>query len=63
VAGNLDPFGLELNHCADPDGAAQALAALETLTVLAGVIDDLGPVSRRAIRAKLRGTRRSPYLT
>jgi hypothetical protein len=56
-------IGLELYDGADPDGAAQALAALEILTVLAGVIDDLGPVSRRAIRAKLRGTRRSPSPT
>jgi AcrR family transcriptional regulator len=56
-------IGLELYERADLDGATKALAALESLAVLAGVLDDLGPVARRAIRAKLRGTRRSPSPT
>lgn len=47
-------IGLELYDGVDPDGAADALAALEQLTVLAEVVDDLGPLARRALRAKLR---------
>ena len=38
----------------DPDGAVAALEAVERVTVLAEVVDDLGPVARRTLRAKLR---------
>ena len=47
-------IGLELYDGVDPDGAAAALAALERLGVLLEVVDDLGPVARRAVRARLR---------
>ncbi|WP_336204059.1 TetR/AcrR family transcriptional regulator [Nonomuraea sp. LPB2021202275-12-8] len=48
-------IGLELFEGADPAGARAALDALERLALLTEVIDDLGPVARRALRAKLRG--------
>jgi AcrR family transcriptional regulator len=47
-------IGLELYEGVDPDGATAALAALERLGVLVEVVDDLGPVARRAVRARLR---------
>jgi AcrR family transcriptional regulator len=47
-------IGLELYEGVDPDGARSALAALEQLGVLIEVVDDLGPVARRAVRARLR---------
>ncbi|MEV4639790.1 TetR family transcriptional regulator [Actinoplanes sp. NPDC049548] len=50
--------GLELFEGVDEPAAASAFLALERLAVLAEVVDDLGPVARRALRAKLR-TRRS----
>ncbi|SCG48307.1 TetR/AcrR family transcriptional regulator [Micromonospora coxensis] len=46
--------GLELFEGVDPAGAHDALAALERLAVLVEVLDDLGPLARRALRAKLR---------
>jgi AcrR family transcriptional regulator len=46
-------IGLELYEGVDPDAAASALAALGQLAVLVEVVDDLGPVARRALRAKL----------
>ncbi|GAA2581077.1 TetR family transcriptional regulator [Winogradskya consettensis] len=46
--------GLELFEGVDPDGAAQAFTALEQLAVLAEVVDDLGPVARRALKMRLR---------
>ena len=45
--------GLELYEAADPRGAQAALTAIEQLAVLLEVMDDLGPVARRALRAKL----------
>jgi ribosomal protein S11 len=42
----------------DADGAHAALAALERLGVLVEAVDDLGPVARRAVRARLRRTGR-----
>jgi AcrR family transcriptional regulator len=45
--------GLELYQAADPAGAQHALTAIEQLAVLLEVVDDLGPVARRALRAKL----------
>lgn len=52
-------IGLELFEGVDPDAAASALDALERLGVLVEVVDDLGAVGRRAMRAKMR-TRRGP---
>lgn len=48
-------IGLELYEGVDAAGAASALDALDRLAVLVEVVDDLGPVARRALRAKLRG--------
>ncbi len=47
-------IGLELYEGVDPQGAGAALAALEQLGVLVEAVDDLGPVARRAVRARLR---------
>jgi AcrR family transcriptional regulator len=47
-------IGLELYEGVDPDGAEQALSALETLGILVEAMDDLGPIPRRALRAKLK---------
>jgi len=47
-------IGLELFEGVDPVGAIAALNSLEQLAVLVEVIEDLGPVARRALRAKLR---------
>lgn len=47
-------LGLELYDGVDPAGAASALAALERFGVLLEAVDDLGPVARRAVRARLR---------
>jgi AcrR family transcriptional regulator len=49
-------IGLELYEQVDPDGAQAALDALDRLAVLVEMIDDLGPVARRAVRGKLRKT-------
>jgi AcrR family transcriptional regulator len=46
-------IGLELYEGIDPEGAALALGALEQLGVLVDVMDDLGPLARRAVRAKI----------
>jgi AcrR family transcriptional regulator len=45
--------GLELYEGVDPAGAGHALDALEQLGVLFEVVDGLGVVSRRALRAKI----------
>lgn len=47
-------IGLELYEGVDPAGARSALDALDRLAVLMEVVDDLGPVARRALRGKLR---------
>ncbi len=52
-------IGLELYEGVDPAGARSALDALDRLAVLMEVVDDLGPVARRALRGKLRRTTRS----
>jgi hypothetical protein len=46
--------GLELFEGIDPAGAQQALDTLEQLAVLVEVVDDLGPVARRAFQAKVK---------
>lgn len=50
--------GFELYEGIDPAGVARALDSLEKLTVLAEVLDDLGPVARLALRARLRHSNR-----
>lgn len=47
-------IGIELYDGVDPAGAEAALSALEQLSVLTEVLDDLGPVARRAVRARVR---------
>jgi AcrR family transcriptional regulator len=46
-------IGIELFEGVDEAGARHALDALEQLAVLVEVVDELGPVARRALRAKL----------
>ncbi|GAB2869488.1 TetR/AcrR family transcriptional regulator [Streptomyces mayteni] len=48
-------IGLELFEGVDPAGADAALDSLDRLARLVEVIDGLGPVTRRALRARLRG--------
>lgn len=47
-------IGLELYEGVDPSGATAALDALERLAVLADVVEDLGPLARRALRSRTR---------
>lgn len=65
IAGAVDPaglaraisagfLGLELYEGVDADGAAAGLDALERLGVLAEVVDDLGPMGRRALQSRMR---------
>jgi AcrR family transcriptional regulator len=49
-------IGLELFEGVEPAGAYAALDALDRLAALGEVIDDLGPVARRAVLSKLRKT-------
>jgi AcrR family transcriptional regulator len=49
-------IGLELYEAADPDSTKRAMAALAQVAVLTDVLDDLGPVARRALRNRLRRT-------
>ncbi|MFD9698264.1 TetR/AcrR family transcriptional regulator [Lentzea sp. NPDC059081] len=51
-------IGLELYEGVDPAGARAALDALDRLAVLIEVVDELGPVAHRALRAKLRKKKR-----
>jgi AcrR family transcriptional regulator len=46
--------GLELYEGVDSEGAAHALDTLDQLALLVEVVDDLGPVARRAFRTKVR---------
>jgi AcrR family transcriptional regulator len=52
-------IGIELFEGVDPHGAESALASLEMLGMLVEVVEDLGPVARRALRARLRRTERA----
>ncbi|MEH0825156.1 MULTISPECIES: TetR/AcrR family transcriptional regulator [unclassified Micromonospora] len=47
-------IGLELFEGVDPAGAREAFDALERLAVLIEVVEDLGPLARRTLRARLR---------
>ncbi|MFC0114581.1 TetR/AcrR family transcriptional regulator [Kibdelosporangium aridum] len=47
-------IGLELYEGIDPAGATHALDTLDQLAVLVEVVDDLGPIARRAFRAKVK---------
>ncbi|RSM57543.1 TetR family transcriptional regulator [Amycolatopsis sp. WAC 01376] len=49
-------LGLTFFETVNPEGAEQALAALGQLAVLVDVLEGLGPVATRAVRAKLRKT-------
>jgi len=51
-------IGLELFEGIDPVGARAALDALDALGAMVEVVEDLGPVARRALRAKLRSSRK-----
>lgn len=51
-------IGLELFDGVDPTGARAALDALDRLAVLMEVVDDLGPVARRALDSRLRAAAR-----
>ncbi|GAA4552772.1 TetR/AcrR family transcriptional regulator [Amycolatopsis samaneae] len=51
-------LGLTLFESVDPDGGEQALEALARLAALVDVVEGLGPVATRAVRAKLRKTKR-----
>ncbi|MFY1689564.1 TetR/AcrR family transcriptional regulator [Plantactinospora sp. WMMB782] len=52
--------GLELYEGVDEAGADQAFAALEQLALLVDVVDELGPVPRRALKATVeRAARRT----
>jgi AcrR family transcriptional regulator len=46
--------GLELYEAADPEASRHAMEALSQLAILTDVLDDLGPVARRALRNRLR---------
>lgn len=46
-------IGLELFENVDPAGTTDALAELDRLGTVAEALDGLGPVARRAVRAKL----------
>ncbi|MCO1653616.1 TetR/AcrR family transcriptional regulator [Pseudonocardia humida] len=48
--------GLQLHEGADPEGAERAFAALEQLGDVLVAVDELGPVARRVVRARLRGS-------
>jgi AcrR family transcriptional regulator len=50
-------IGLELYEGIDAQGAAHALDSLEQLGVLVEVVNDLGPIARRALRSKLKSLR------
>lgn len=50
-------IGLQLYDGIDADGAAHALDSLERLAVLVEVVNDLGPIARRALRSKIKGVR------
>jgi AcrR family transcriptional regulator len=46
--------GIELYEGIDRDGASRALEALDQLAVLVEVVDELGPLARRALRSRIK---------
>ncbi|MGC1213658.1 MAG: TetR/AcrR family transcriptional regulator [Micromonospora sp.] len=46
-------IGLELYDGVDRAGADRAMSALDQLAVLIEIVDDLGPIARRALQAKV----------
>jgi len=50
-------IGLELYEGVDPSGTGAALDALHRLAVLLDVVEELGPVARRALRSRTRQAR------
>ncbi|MER7455620.1 TetR/AcrR family transcriptional regulator [Micromonospora sp. NPDC126480] len=46
-------IGLELYDGVDRPAADQAMAALDQLAVLIEIVDDLGPIARRALQSKI----------
>ncbi len=52
-------LGLELYEGVDPEGAASAMAALESLGNLLEMVDGLGPVATRAVRGQVRRAART----
>ncbi|WP_238490623.1 TetR family transcriptional regulator [Actinoplanes flavus] len=46
--------GIELYEGVDRDGAYRALEALDQLAVLVEVVDELGPLARRALKSKIK---------
>ena len=52
-------IGIVLYEGVHPAGASAALDTLEQLAVLSEVMDDLGPVARRALRSRVRRTARA----
>ncbi|MET8039555.1 TetR/AcrR family transcriptional regulator [Micromonospora sp. NPDC005215] len=46
-------IGLELYDGVDRAGADQAMAALDQLALLLEIVDDLGPIARRALQTKV----------
>ena len=50
-------IGVQLYDGIDAEGAARALDSLERLAVLVEVVDDLGPIARRALRSKIKAVR------
>lgn len=47
-------IGLELYEGVDAEGMASALESLDRLALVVEVVNDLGPIARRALRSKLR---------
>lgn len=52
-------LGLELYEGVDPEGAASAMSALESLGHLLEMVDGLGPVGTRAVRGQVRKATRT----
>ncbi|GAA1711474.1 TetR/AcrR family transcriptional regulator [Fodinicola feengrottensis] len=53
-------IGLELLGGVDDAAARGAIAALDQLAILIDVFDDLGPIARRAVRARITRVTKSP---
>ncbi len=51
-------IGVELYDGVDPAGANAPLDTLERIAILVDVLEDLGPIARRALQSKLRSARR-----